>query len=118
MQNAPIEHSAILLTLIKLPVVFKTFVLSIFDWPLKTGFTVFSKERGEKAQRMFMRSQSWDFNIWCITESTSEEISIRWKHDSVFVIRIGQAIRVHDNNISQDIQIWQTIVIIPTSNKS
>ena len=34
------EHSAILSTLIKLPFVIKTFVLSIFEWPLKTGFTV------------------------------------------------------------------------------
>ena len=34
------EHFAILLTCIKLPSVFKTFVLSIFEWPLKTGFTV------------------------------------------------------------------------------
>ena len=25
---------------LKLPIVFKTFVLSIFEWPLKTGFTV------------------------------------------------------------------------------
>ena len=37
-----LEHSAILSTFIKLPFVFKTFVLSIFEWPLKTGFTVFS----------------------------------------------------------------------------
>ena len=45
MQNAPAgqtyckmlkgQHSAILLT-------FTTFVLSIFEWPLKTGFSVFS----------------------------------------------------------------------------
>ena len=34
------EHSAILSTCINLPSVFKTFVLSIFEWPLKTGFTV------------------------------------------------------------------------------
>ena len=34
------EHSAILSTFIKLLFVFKTFVLSIFEWPLKTGFTV------------------------------------------------------------------------------
>ena len=34
------EHSAILLTFIKLPFVIKTFVLSIFEWLLKTGFTV------------------------------------------------------------------------------
>ena len=40
MQNAPREHSAILLTFIKLPFVFKTFVLSMFEWPLKIGFTV------------------------------------------------------------------------------
>ena len=35
------EHFAILLTFIKLPVVIKTFVLSIFEWPFYTGFTVF-----------------------------------------------------------------------------
>ena len=33
-------HSAILLTFIKLPFVIKIFVLSFFEWPLKTGFTV------------------------------------------------------------------------------
>ena len=37
------EHSAILLTFIELPSVIKVFVLSIFEWPLKTGFTVFDK---------------------------------------------------------------------------
>ena len=40
MQNALFEHSEILSTFIKLPFVFKTFVLSIFERPLKTGFTV------------------------------------------------------------------------------
>ena len=34
------EHSAILSTIIKLTFVFKTFGLSIFEWSLKTGFTV------------------------------------------------------------------------------
>ena len=34
------EHSAILSTFIKLPVVIKSFVLSIFDWLLYTAFTV------------------------------------------------------------------------------
>ena len=43
MQNPPIEHSAILLTFIKLPFVFKTFVLSIFEWLLKRGLTVSTK---------------------------------------------------------------------------
>ena len=35
------EHSAILSTFIKLPFSIKTFVVSIFKWPLKTDFTVF-----------------------------------------------------------------------------
>ena len=34
------EHSAVLLICIKLPHGFKTFGLSIFEWLLKTGFTV------------------------------------------------------------------------------
>ena len=34
------EHSAILLTVIKLPFVIKTFVLSIFEWSHKSCFTV------------------------------------------------------------------------------
>ena len=36
------EHSAILLTFIKLPFVIKIFCVSIFEWQLKTCFTVFS----------------------------------------------------------------------------
>ena len=34
------EHSAILSTFIKLPFGIKIFVLSIFEWPLYTGFTI------------------------------------------------------------------------------
>ena len=34
------QHSAILSTFIKLPTGIKIFVLSICEWPLKTGFTV------------------------------------------------------------------------------
>ena len=33
------EHSAILLTFIKLPFVIKIFDLSFFEWPFYTGFT-------------------------------------------------------------------------------
>ena len=45
---SPFEHSAILLTFIKLPFVIKIFVLSIFEWLFYTGFTVqlfFFKQR-------------------------------------------------------------------------
>ena len=34
------EHSAILSTFIKLAFIIKIFVLSVFEWLLKTGFTV------------------------------------------------------------------------------
>ena len=39
---AECSYSAILSTFIKLPFVIKIFVLSVFEWPLKTGFTVFN----------------------------------------------------------------------------
>ena len=39
------EHSAILSTCIKLPSVFKNFVLSIFECLFKTGFTVLEKNQ-------------------------------------------------------------------------
>ena len=35
------KHSAILSSFIKLQFVIKIFVLSIFEWPFYTGFTVF-----------------------------------------------------------------------------
>ena len=47
------EHSAILSTCIKLPHGFKTFVLSIFEWPLKTGFTVPSFENSVDPDQLF-----------------------------------------------------------------
>ena len=34
------EHSAILWTFMKLPFVIKIFILSIFEWPFYTGFSV------------------------------------------------------------------------------
>ena len=38
------EHSAVLLTFIKLPFAMEFFILSIFEWPFYTGFTVYSKK--------------------------------------------------------------------------
>ena len=38
------EHSSILSTFIQLPVVIKIFVLSIYEWPFYTGFTVFNRQ--------------------------------------------------------------------------
>ena len=45
------KHSAVPLTCIKLPHGFKTFVLSIFEWPLKTGFTVFQSSYARDQNR-------------------------------------------------------------------
>ena len=42
LQNDPREHSAILSTCIKLPSVFKIFVLSMFEGALKTEFSVYN----------------------------------------------------------------------------
>ena len=36
-----VEHSAIILTFIKIPFIIKNIVLSIFEWPFYTGFTVY-----------------------------------------------------------------------------
>ena len=44
-QNHCRMQNAIFLTFIKLPFVIKLFVLSIFEWSLKTGFTVFEKDK-------------------------------------------------------------------------
>ena len=44
MQVKVLQHSAVLLTFIKLSHGFKTFVMSIFEWPLKTCFTILSIE--------------------------------------------------------------------------
>ena len=41
MQVRSTAHSAILSTFIKLTIVIKIFVLSIFEWPFYTGFTFF-----------------------------------------------------------------------------
>ena len=50
--NAGLKYcnSAILLTFIKLPIVIKIFVLSIFEWPFYTGFTVCVEEFGFRSQ--------------------------------------------------------------------
>ena len=47
------EHSAILLTCMKLPFVIKIFVLSSYEWPLKTGLTVFLTEKKLKEKKLY-----------------------------------------------------------------
>ena len=40
-----VEHSAILLPIIKIPIVIKIFDLSIFEWPFYTEFTVVAQRK-------------------------------------------------------------------------
>ena len=47
-QNAPREYSEILSSFIKLPPVFETFVLYIFEWLFKTGFTVLQSQTNRR----------------------------------------------------------------------
>ena len=52
------EHCAILSSCTKLPPVFKTFVLTIYEWLLKTGFTV----------EFIIWAGTWHFGTFCISE--------------------------------------------------
>ena len=49
------EHSAIHLTFIKLPFAIKIFVLSIFEWPFYTGFTVLFKAAYSVTMNIFRK---------------------------------------------------------------
>ena len=64
------EHSAILLTFIKLPFVIK--VLSIFEWPLYTGFTVMVNQALLKkldGQERVKGTQNIKGGNWTVQES-------------------------------------------------
>ena len=55
------EHSAILSTFIKLPIVIKIFILSIFEWPFYTGFSVclsICRDSGEKRRLQTTKSDT------------------------------------------------------------
>ena len=77
------EHSALLSAFIKLLFIFKTFVLSIFEWPLKTGFTCFfeqdhqilvyitfsnNKGSGQSAQKLCRLNRAFAAHIHKVAE--------------------------------------------------
>ena len=55
------EHSAILSTFIKLPFGIKIFVLSIFEWPFYTGFTV--RFSHSLIMHVHLSSRARDYNV-------------------------------------------------------
>ena len=64
------EHYTILLTFFKLAFVFKIFVLSIFEWPFKTGFTVFSFFNSTEPYRVKVRFCDHCMSTMCCLLST------------------------------------------------
>ena len=63
-------HSAVLLTCIKLPHGFKTFILSIFESLLKTCFTVYRKFMVHNIRRKVKTCVS-HFNLCILMDSSS-----------------------------------------------
>ena len=86
------EHSAIILTLIKLPFVINIFILSIFEWPLKTGFTV---HNGHDCPKLTLKHLCpWQMNIYIVFKA--KKLSI--KH--IFLAKISQiSLRLYCTNM-------------------
>ena len=76
------EHSAIHLTFIKLPFVIKIFVLSILEWPLKAGFTVYSYhpqamvQKEQLAEELNNMKQRFDGHVQGTQQRLNEEREI------------------------------------------
>ena len=68
MQNSPLEHSAILLTFIKLSFVIEIFVSPIFEWPFYTGFTVLAQGQVNCHNVLVQRKESMN-NKHCRVDS-------------------------------------------------
>ena len=67
------EHSAILSSFHKLPFVIKIFVLSIFEWPFYTGFTVSYKLGYEvffNVQMLCVQAAKADETVWMPQQSS------------------------------------------------
>ena len=57
------EHSAILSTFIKLSFVIEIFVLSIFEWPLTTGYTIGQDLEIFSLASLFSETCVWVFGL-------------------------------------------------------
>ena len=100
------EHSAILSTFIKLPFSIKTFILYIFEWPLKTGFTVQHNSRlslnaGQKycsILQYFRPSLSYHFPLrplFCLFIEWSLKTGFTVQHHSHFAALITKGVLCH-----------------------
>ena len=73
------EHSVILSTFIKLPFVIKIFVLSVFEWPFSTGFTVnlFAIYKNENLNAWKVAPLQTSCIIWYLSTITEKTVCLR-----------------------------------------
>ena len=74
-------HSAILSTFIKLPFVITIFVLSNFEWPFYTGFTVQSRKHK---------------SLHSIDNYKMQGLNKNWPHSSHFLVKVER--KKNDNS--------------------
>ena len=88
----PLENSAILSTCIKLPFIIKILVLSVFEWSLKTGFTVSTNSnyylntfgpRHEKTSNATIRKEKTQVSLGISLACSESLLSARKKIGSI-----------------------------------
>ena len=90
-------HSAILSTFIKLPFVIKIYVLSIFEWPRKTGFNLFCNilvislmARNVSSFYVFMKSvKIWynGYNVFLLSILTYSKVNVKHMYIKIILWR-------------------------------
>ena len=109
------EHSAILLTFIKLTFVIKLCILSIFEWPLKTGFTVTLLVNPTFCLLNVSSSSSFavSFSHFCSSFMIS---SVRTSSEGAFVARLVDVVAVNTDSeeATEEARSRKTKVKAPT----
>ena len=73
------EHSAVLLTFIKIPLVIDMFVVFVFEWPFYTGFTVYLTKLDGRFHHADLYTTLLNFNLLiCSIPAVSIYFSV-WK---------------------------------------
>ena len=104
-----LEHSAILLTFIKLPFVIKIFVLSIFKWKFYTGFTVYALANRLNQDQAALLGAVWRWlNLFAIPLLHFDNSSKRKKQFSQWIPlqRISYLYEAVNGRSLATVQIW------------
>ena len=92
------QHSAILSTFVKLPFVHKIFDLSFFEWPLKTGFTVYMCG----SRKLDQRGSNFVKVFFLVDEEGGSKY-----HYKRAIIRLS--VKHHSNGVSLACRWWPNI---------